>query len=317
MARRRRLAPAAWTARVPPIVWLAVAATLVAVALSTRWRALGGDPVLTGSMEQQVGAVGPAAAGWLTGSATLLVLTQAAALAAGRAQQRLRQAGTAFAAVLTVALGALAVTLTGTVEGPFDDERTLVSSQPGPALLAAAGALLACLVGIWSAPTRPASGDAGRAHTLGGGTFGGGTPGRSARWRRLGVLLLAVGWATVAVAVLLPAWRREYPNRVEVDTSLDLAFVTAPVALVGALLAVPSLLRVGSARRPWREASRGWSIATTLGCGSSTLVVWYFVANDPYRQEDGMTSARPGAGTALALLGCVLVAVAGALPDDR
>lgn len=296
MARRARLAPAAWTARLPPAAWLAIAAALLVTAAFTRWRTITGDPVVAAGLEQKVAAVGPVAGPWLVGATTLLVLTEAVALAAGPVQRRLRLTGTALAVVLTGALGMIAGSLVGTL----DTDQGQVSSQPGPALIAAAAAVLACLAGIWSVPVRRTDQAV-----------------RRSRWRRLGVGLLAAGWATVAVAVLLPSWRREYPDRVEVDNSLDLVFVALPFALVGALLAVPSLLRVGAARRPWREASRGWSIATTLGCGSSILAIWYFVANDPYRQEAGMSSARPGAGTALALLGCVLIAVSGALPDER
>ncbi|MFE0590223.1 hypothetical protein [Micromonospora echinospora] len=297
---RARLAPAAWTARLPPVAWLVLAAALLVTAAFTRWRTVTGDPVVAATLEQKVAAVGALAGPWLVGATTLLVVTRAVAAAAGRPQRLLRLVGTALAVVLVVLLGVIAVSLVRTVDPSFDTDRGPVSTQPGPALLPAAGALLACLVGIWSAPARPAAV----------------RPPRS-RWRRAGVLLLAAGWATVAVAVGLPSWRREYPDRVEVDASLDLVFVALPFALVGALLAVPSLLRTGTARRPWREASQGWSIATTLGCGSSIGAIWYFVANDPYRQEAGMSSARPGAGTALALLGCVLIAVSGALPDDR
>ncbi|BCL16442.1 hypothetical protein [Micromonospora sagamiensis] len=300
MTGRARLAPAAWTTRLPPVAWLGFAATLLVIAAFARWRTVTGDPVTAATLEQKIAAVGSVAGPWLVGATTLLVVTRAVAVAGGRPQRLLRLVGTALAVVLLVLLGVIAVALVGTVEPPVGSARTSVSTQPGPALLPAAGAVLACLVGIWSAPARRAA------------------PGpRGSRWRRLGVLLLAAGWATVAVAVLLPAWRREYPDHIEVDTSLDLVFVALPFALAGALLAVPSLLRTGTARRPWREASRGWSIATTLGCGTSILAIWYFVANDPYRQEAGMSSARPGAGTALALLGCVLIAVSGALPDDR
>ncbi|MEU4567661.1 hypothetical protein [Micromonospora sp. NPDC023956] len=300
MARRARLTPATWTARLPPAAWLVFAAALLVTAAFTRWRTVTGDPVVAATLEQKVAAVGAVAGPWLVGATTLLVVTRAVTVATGRPQRLLRLVGTALAVVLVVLLAVIAVSLVRTLDPPFDTGRGPVFTQPGPALLPAAGALLACLVGIWSAPTRPAVAGPPRA-----------------RWRGLGVLLLAAGWATVAVAVLLPSWRREYPDRVEVDTSLDLVFVALPFALVGALLAVPSLLRTGTARRPWREASRGWSIATTLGCGSSIGAIWYFVANDPYRQEAGMSSARPGAGTALALLGCVLIAVSGALPDDR
>lgn len=312
MVRRARLTPAAWTARLPPAAWLSIAAALLVTAAFTRWRTLTGDPVVVASLEQKIAAVGPAAGPWLVGATTLLVLTEAVALAAGPVRRRLRLAGTALAVVLTGALGLLAAALVGTVDTAFDADRGQVSSQPGPALIPAAAAVLSCLAAIWSAPPRRTA----RTRRTEPGPGQRTEPGR-VRWRPVGVGLLAAGWATVAVAVLLPSWRREYPDRVEVDNSLDLVFVALPFALVGALLAVPSLLRAGVARRPWREACRGWSIATTLGCGSSILAIWYFVAHDPYRQAAGMSAARPGAGTALALLGCVLIAVSGALPDER
>ncbi|WDZ87654.1 hypothetical protein [Micromonospora cathayae] len=300
MVRRARLTPAAWTARVPSVAWLTLAVVLLVVAAFTRWRTISGDPVVVAALEQKIAAVGPVAGPWLVGATTLLVLTEAVALAAGRTQRRLRLAGTGLAVVLVVLLGMIAVLLVRTLDVPAGTGRGQVSTQPGPALLPAGGAVLACLAGIWSAPVRRAV-----------------PPLPSSRWRRVGVALLAAGWVTVAVAVGLPSWRREYPDRVEVDSSLDLVFVALPFALAGALLAVPSLLRTGAARRPWREASRGWTIATVLGCGSSIMAIWYFVANDPYRQAAGMSGARPGAGTALALLGCVLIASAGALPDGR
>ncbi|SCL32928.1 hypothetical protein GA0074692_3447 [Micromonospora pallida] len=320
MAGRARLAPAAWTARLPPLAWLGIAAALLVTAAFARWRTVTGDPVVAATLELKIAAVDSLAGPWLVGATTLLVVTRAVAVAAGRPQRLLRLVGTALTVVLVVLLGVIAVALVRTVDPPIDTDRAPVFTQPGPALLPAAGALLTCLVGIWSAPTRragPAPPGSDRTGPALPGSRRGAPAPPGYRWRRVGVLLLAAGWATVAVAVLLPSWTREYPDRVEVDNSLDLVFVALPFALFGALLAVPSLLRTGAARRPWREASRGWSIATTLGCGSSIGAIWYFVANDPYRQAAGMYAARPGAGTALALLGCVLIAISGALPDDR
>ncbi|MEH0929896.1 hypothetical protein [Micromonospora sp. CPCC 205558] len=43
---------------------------------------------------------------------------------------------------------------------------------------------------------------------------------------------------------------------------------------------------------------------------------WYFEANDPY-VEDELLGTGPGVGTLLALLGCLLIPLAGTLPDDR
>ncbi|MGC4812528.1 hypothetical protein ACLQ29_18540 [Micromonospora sp. DT228] len=43
---------------------------------------------------------------------------------------------------------------------------------------------------------------------------------------------------------------------------------------------------------------------------------WYFEANDPY-VEDELLGSGPAIGILLALLGCLLIPLAGALPDDR
>ncbi|MEV7331590.1 hypothetical protein [Micromonospora sp. NPDC093244] len=134
------------------------------------------------------------------------------------------------------------------------------------------------------------------------------------RWRRLGSAVLLAGVLAVAVAPLLPAWRTVYPDGTQLKSGAQVGWVAVPVALVAAAVATVSLTRTGPARRPWREASLGLLIANALTCGGLTGAVWIAQAHDAYAREAGMLSTDPGAGTWLALLGCLLIPLAGTLP---
>ncbi|MET8908602.1 hypothetical protein [Micromonospora sp. NPDC004551] len=134
------------------------------------------------------------------------------------------------------------------------------------------------------------------------------------RRRRVGAALLGAGLLTVLTAAASPAWRTVYADRVALRPGAQLLWVALPWALVCGLVAVVSLARVGPSRRPWRVASRGLLVSTVLAGAALTAAWWYFSATDPYAREDGMLSTGPGPGTWLALLGCLLVPLAGALP---
>ncbi|MGW9195667.1 hypothetical protein [Micromonospora chersina] len=136
------------------------------------------------------------------------------------------------------------------------------------------------------------------------------------RRRRVGVTLLGAGLLAVLTTAALPAWRTVYPDRVDLRSGSQLLWVALPWALVCGLAAVVSLARVGPSRWLWRDVSRGLLISTVLAGGAVTAAWWLFSATDVYALEDGMVSTGPGPGTWLALLGCLLVPLAGALPDD-
>ncbi|MGW4154083.1 hypothetical protein ACWEDF_13120 [Micromonospora chersina] len=136
------------------------------------------------------------------------------------------------------------------------------------------------------------------------------------RRRRVGVTLLGAGLLAVLAAPALPAWRTVYPDRVDLRSGRELLWVALPWALVCGLAAVVSLARVGPSRWLWRDVSRGLLISTVLAGGALTAVWWLFSATDVYAREDGMASTGPGPATWLALLGCLMVPLAGALPDD-
>ncbi|MEU4480001.1 hypothetical protein AB0F68_18380 [Micromonospora sp. NPDC023966] len=136
------------------------------------------------------------------------------------------------------------------------------------------------------------------------------------RRRRAGVALLGAGLLAVLAAPTLPAWRTVYPDGVDLRPGGQLTWVVLPWALVSGLVAVVSLVRAGPSRWPWRDASRGLLVSTVLAGGVVTAALWYFSATDPYAEEDGMVSTGPGAATLLALLGCLLIPLAGSLPDD-
>ncbi|WNM40367.1 hypothetical protein RMN56_03140 [Micromonospora halotolerans] len=136
------------------------------------------------------------------------------------------------------------------------------------------------------------------------------------RRRRLGAALLGAGLLAVLTTAAFPAWHTVYPDRVALRPGSQLLWIALPWALVCGLVAVVSLARVGPSRSLWRDVSRGLLISTVLGGGALTAAWWYLSATDSYRIEDGMLSTGPGAGTLLALLGCLLVPLAGALPDD-
>ncbi|MET7802944.1 hypothetical protein [Micromonospora chersina] len=136
------------------------------------------------------------------------------------------------------------------------------------------------------------------------------------RRRRVGVALLGAGPLAIVTAAALPAWHTVYPDRVDLRSGRELLWIALPWALVCGLVAVVSLARVGPSRWLWRDVSRGLLISTVLAGGAVTAVWWLFSATDVYAREDGMVSTGPGPATWLALLGCLLVPLAGALPDD-
>ncbi|MGC5311245.1 hypothetical protein [Micromonospora zamorensis] len=134
--------------------------------------------------------------------------------------------------------------------------------------------------------------------------------------RRTGWALLTVGALVVVVAFWLPAWRSVYLDRIDVTPGSRVLGWALPFAVIAAILAVLSLANVGPARWVWRQASLGMLISNALACGSITGVYWYFEAEEPYVDHE-LLSTGPGAGLLLALLGYLLIPLAGALPDGR
>lgn len=143
----------------------------------------------------------------------------------------------------------------------------------------------------------------------------GGSPPRPP-WRRTGWALLTVGVLVVVVAFWLPAWRSVHLDRIDVAPGSRVLGWALPFAVIAAILAVLSLANVGPASWVWRQASLGMLISNALACGSITGVYWYFEAEDPYADQE-LLSTGPGAGLLLALLGYLLIPLAGTLPDGR
>ncbi|MFG1868297.1 hypothetical protein [Micromonospora arborensis] len=135
-------------------------------------------------------------------------------------------------------------------------------------------------------------------------------------WQQTGSALLAVGVLLVIGAFWLPAWRSVYLDRTDATPGWKVLGWALPFAVIAAVFAVLSLANSDPARRVWRQASRGMLISNALACGSLTGVYWYFEAEDPY-VEDELLSTGPGAGLLLALLGCLLIPLAGSLPDRQ
>ncbi|WP_433130916.1 hypothetical protein ACQPWW_08845 [Micromonospora sp. CA-240977] len=135
-------------------------------------------------------------------------------------------------------------------------------------------------------------------------------------WRRTGWAILTAGVLLVVVAFWLPAWRTVYPDRVDVTAGSKELGWALPFAVIAAVFAVLSLVNVGPARWVWRQASLGMLVSNVLACGSITGVYWYFEAEDPYVDEE-VLSTGPGAGLLLALVGYLLIPLAGALPSGR
>ncbi|MGC4746479.1 hypothetical protein ACLQ28_12535 [Micromonospora sp. DT201] len=135
-------------------------------------------------------------------------------------------------------------------------------------------------------------------------------------WRQSGSALLAVGVLLVIVAFWLPAWRSVYLDRTDATPGWKVLGWALPFAVIAAVFAVLSLANSGPARWIWRQASRGMLISNALACGSLTGVYWYFEAEDPYVEHE-LISTGPGAGLLLALLGYLLIPLAGSLPDGQ
>ncbi|MGC4793893.1 hypothetical protein ACLQ3H_07225 [Micromonospora saelicesensis] len=135
-------------------------------------------------------------------------------------------------------------------------------------------------------------------------------------WRRTGSALLAVGVLLVVVAFWLPAWRSVYLDRTETTAGSRVLGWALPFAVTAAMFAVLSLANTGPARWVWRQASLGMLISNVLACGSLTGAYWYFEAEDPYAKHE-LISTGPGAGLLLALLGYLLIPLAGSLPDGQ
>ncbi|MFF0153905.1 hypothetical protein [Micromonospora sp. NPDC005203] len=135
-------------------------------------------------------------------------------------------------------------------------------------------------------------------------------------WRLTGSALLAVGVLLVIVAFWLPAWRSVYLDRTDTTPGSKVLGWALPLAVIAAVFAVLSLANIGPARQVWRQASLGMLVSNALACGGLTGAYWYFEVEDPY-VGDELISTGPGAGFLLAFLGCLLIPLAGTLPDDR
>ncbi|MEV1154191.1 hypothetical protein AB0J27_02125 [Micromonospora chokoriensis] len=146
-------------------------------------------------------------------------------------------------------------------------------------------------------------------------TMPGGAPSRPP-WRRTGSALLAAGVLLVIVAFWLPAWRGVHLDRTEITPGPEVLGWALPFAVIAAVFAVLSLANTGPAGWVWRQASLGMLISNVLACGSLTGAYWYFEAEDPYVEHE-LISTGPGPGLLLALLGCLLIPLAGSLPDGR
>ncbi|GAB4101782.1 hypothetical protein AB0C50_07515 [Micromonospora taraxaci] len=134
--------------------------------------------------------------------------------------------------------------------------------------------------------------------------------------RRAAGALLAVGVLLVACAFSLPAWRSVYPSGTDHTPGTSLLIPVLPLAGLSTVFAVLSLVNSGRHRWAWRQASLGMLVSNVLACGSLTGVFWLFLADEPYADET-LLSTGPGAGTLLALVGCLLIPLAGSLPDNR
>ncbi|MGC5288726.1 hypothetical protein [Micromonospora sp. DT231] len=145
-------------------------------------------------------------------------------------------------------------------------------------------------------------------------TTDGGQP--RASWNWAGRALLVVGVLLVVVAFWLPAWRSVYPGWTDVTPGTRLIHYSLPFAVIAAVFAVLSLANAGPSRWVWQQTSLGMLVSNVLACGSLTGVFWYLQANDPYVEEEPLVTG-PGVGTLLALLGCLLIPLAGALPNGR
>ncbi|MBQ1016467.1 hypothetical protein KBX71_01130 [Micromonospora sp. D93] len=104
--------------------------------------------------------------------------------------------------------------------------------------------------------------------------------------RQTGSALLAVGVLLVIVAFWLPAWRSVYLDRTDITPGSKVLGWALPFAVIAAVFAVLSLANTGAAGWVWRQASE-------------------------------LISTGPGAGLLLTLLGCLLIPLAGSLPDGQ
>ncbi|MEU7587415.1 hypothetical protein AB0A95_14050 [Micromonospora sp. NPDC049230] len=129
-------------------------------------------------------------------------------------------------------------------------------------------------------------------------------------------MLLIVGVLLVVVAFWLPAWHSVYLGRTDVTPGRRVIGYSLPFAVIAAVFAVLSLANAGPSRWVWRQASLGMLVSNVLACGSLTGVYWYLRAEDPFVKHE-LLSTTPGAGILLALLGCLLIPLAGALPNGR
>ncbi|MEU4528391.1 hypothetical protein AB0F49_09195 [Micromonospora ureilytica] len=134
--------------------------------------------------------------------------------------------------------------------------------------------------------------------------------------RQTGSALLAVGVLLVIVAFWLPAWRSVYLDRTDITPGSKVLGWALPFAVIAAVFAVLSLANTGAAGWVWRQASLGMLISNVLACGSLSGAYWYFRAEDPYVKHE-LISTGPGAGLLLTLLGCLLIPLAGSLPDGQ
>jgi hypothetical protein len=134
--------------------------------------------------------------------------------------------------------------------------------------------------------------------------------------QRTAWVLLALGVLLVVVAFSLPAWRSVYPSGTDHIPGTSLLIPALPLAGLSAVFAVLSLVNSGRHRWAWRQASLGMLVSNVLACGSLTTVFWLFLADDPDADET-LLSTGPGAGTLLALVGCLLIPLAGSLPDNQ
>ncbi|MEH1126998.1 hypothetical protein [Micromonospora sp. CPCC 206061] len=279
---------------------LAIGATVVGTglwfgSLLWRWRIVEYRPGPLGSASRNIDGAGPGVGLYLVGMLALVLLVAAVLFAGEPARGRLRPLVTAFAGALGIGLVVMAATL-----DRFAGDSRIADVRPGPAFLLAAGAVLALLTAVWTAPP----GAPGEPEPPGGGWFA-------------GIAAVVAGLAALLTGCYLPLWRNQYPDMEIVTDASEGFIVLVPTALVSGLLATASLTLTGYSQRTARRRCRRWLILTAAGCGGLLTLLWLTLIGDSYAQEHGLRASYPGEGILLTYLGHLLIAAGGAIATRR